>query len=57
MLRGIIDRTAGALVVAADVDGAPTSWDEVSGRRYLPPGRILHPGVAWVPPGDFNPNC
>lgn len=35
----------------------PTSWDAVSGRQYLPSGRIFHPGVAWVPPGDFNPTC
>ncbi|MDR6594754.1 PIG-L family deacetylase [Saccharothrix longispora] len=32
----------------------PDSWREVMGRQYSPDGRVFHPGVPWVPPGDIR---
>ncbi|PWK90853.1 GlcNAc-PI de-N-acetylase [Lentzea atacamensis] len=29
------------------------SWRAALSRRYQPDGRVFHPGVPWVPPGDF----
>lgn len=32
----------------------PDSRREVMGRQYSPDGRVFHPGVPWVPPGDIR---
>ncbi|MGW6443550.1 PIG-L family deacetylase [Lentzea sp. NPDC055074] len=29
------------------------SWRGAMSRRYAPEGRLFHPGVPWIPPGDF----